>query len=413
LGAEFIEDSSLVGYDGGQNVKVEERRVAAETSPPPAPDHGDKSGKTEESSISVSLWLVVFALIVVGTVIEVLIFGYLERPGWIGVADKKFWDYLELLVVPAAVAVGVFLLDRSQRQREQASDRAQREREQQLEDQRRERELEVERQRGMDAAFQAYLDQMSHLLLEKELRTSQEESEARMLARARTLTVLARLDADRKGSVLRFLYEAGLISKEDPIVNLSGISILGSISGAADLSGVDLAFIYMGNVDLSGTLLTEADLAFCHLPGADLREADLSYATLTDADLSEADLRFTVLTETNLASAILSGANLEGVHLWANDLTEADLSNANLREADFAGSATGPLLSDNPDADFGDAILTDADLSGADLTDAIITEEQLAQCASLEGATMPNGKKYEEWLKDREGSGEAGQNDGA
>jgi uncharacterized protein YjbI with pentapeptide repeats len=90
---------------------------------------------------------------------------------------------------------------------------------------------------------------------------------------------------------------------------------------------------------------------------------------------------------------------LEGVHLWANDLTETDLSNANLREADFAGSITGPLLSESPDEDFGDAILTDADLSGADLTDATITKEQLAQCASLGGATMPNGQKYEEWLK--------------
>jgi hypothetical protein len=32
-----------------------------------------------------------------------------------------------------------------------------------------------------------------------------------------------------------------------------------------------------------------------------------------------------------------------------------------------------------------------------------ITEEQLEQQAdTLEGATMPNGQKYEDWLKDRE-----------
>jgi uncharacterized protein YjbI with pentapeptide repeats len=56
--------------------------------------------------------------------------------------------------------------------------------------------------------------------------------------------------------------------------------------------------------------------------------------------------------------------------------------------------------------------LTDANLAGADLTDAIITEEQLAQCASLEGATMPNGQKYEDWLKSK-GSGEDGENAGS
>jgi hypothetical protein len=48
-------------------------------------------------------------------------------------------------------------------------------------------------------------------------------------------------------------------------------------------------------------------------------------------------------------------------------------------------------------------VLEEADLSGADLRDALVTEEQLAACASLEGATMPNGQKYEEWLKDKEG----------
>ncbi len=46
--------------------------------------------------------------------------------------------------------------------------------------------------------------------------------------------------------------------------------------------------------------------------------------------------------------------------------------------------------------------MRDADLSGANLKNATITEEQLAVCESLDGATMPNGQKYEEWLKDRE-----------
>jgi hypothetical protein len=27
----------------------------------------------------------------------------LEMPGWIGVANKRFWDYLDLLIVPAAL----------------------------------------------------------------------------------------------------------------------------------------------------------------------------------------------------------------------------------------------------------------------------------------------------------------------
>jgi hypothetical protein len=49
------------------------------------------------------------------------------------------------------------------------------------------------------------------------------------------------------------------------------------------------------------------------------------------------------------------------------------------------------------------------DLSGANLHLARITKEQLGQVESLRGATMPNGQKYEDWLKSK-GSSEGGEN---
>lgn len=54
-----------------------------------------------------------------GGVVEVIIYGYLERPGWIGVSGKQFWDYLDLLIVPAALALGVYWLNRRQDERDQ------------------------------------------------------------------------------------------------------------------------------------------------------------------------------------------------------------------------------------------------------------------------------------------------------
>jgi uncharacterized protein YjbI with pentapeptide repeats len=130
-------------------------------------------------------------------------------------------------------------------------------------------------------------------------------------------------------------------------------------------------------------ILWEADLAAAELAGAFLEEANLF-----KADLRKANLRGTNLSRTNL-----SGANL----------FEADLSYANLFGAD----------------------LSYADLSGADLSQARVALDQLEQAKSLEGATMPNGHKYEErplqkykeWLydrlfKDKEGRGEDGENSG-
>src|SRR3712207_5418984 len=116
-------------------------------------------------------------------------------------------------------------------------------------------------------------------------RSSVEGSEVRTLARARTQTVLGRLDSRRKRSVVQFLYEADLINKENPVVGLSDVHLSG-----ADLSKTDLS-----EADLSGARLTDADLS-----GADLSETDLSEAHLSWADLSWA----------NLSGAEVSGATL-------------------------------------------------------------------------------------------------------
>ena len=64
----------------------------------------------------------------------------------------------------------------------------------------------------------------------------------------------------------------------------------------------------------------------------------------------------------------------------------------------------------------GGADLRGADLGGAVLTNAVltnaeVTEEQLREAGSLERATMPNGQKYEDWIKDKEGSGKDEENE--
>ena len=51
-------------------------------------------------------------------------------------------------------------------------------------------------------------------------------------------------------------------------------------------------------------------------------------------------------------------------------------------------------------ANLSNAVLDNANLGGAD---GITNEELEQQAVSLEGADMPNGQKYEDWLKDREG----------
>jgi len=243
-----------------------------------------------------NLKLMVIGVSVTAIIVLLAIGGAASR--WTGFRGMTVRDWLDLLVVPLALVVISFLFTTQQDQRQQ-----------EIENQRAAAERELAVERAQDEALQAYLAQMSTLMLEKDLRNSEEDSEVRTLARARTLTVLRRVDTSRKDEIMQFLLEAALVHRvgeSAPVIEL----------GRADLGDVNL------------------------------READLAGANLREANLREAGLRYANLSEANLSNAYLKGADLSEAYGW--------------------------------------------------------TDEQIAAANTLEGATMPNGQKYEDWLKHRE-----------
>jgi uncharacterized protein YjbI with pentapeptide repeats len=303
------------------------------------------------------------------------------------------WDWIKLLIVPAVIAGGGLWFNRQQRERELEIAREQRE-----------QEVAIAERRAQDEALQAYLDQMSHLLLEKKLRNSEEDAEIRALARAHTLRVLRQLDPNRKRNVLEFLYQSKLITRSHRVIllwgaNLHRASLQEIFLVEADLSALPREqvswldamvhgdhrlpkVVASGRIDFRETNLLGANLSEASLREADLRNANLRLAILYNTDLRGADLR-----NANLQEAILSKAFLRGDSLRGADFREAALRGMSLLEA--------PRLRD--------ANLRGADLSGADLSSAEVKVEHLVdECASLKGATMPNGQKYEDWLKSKD-----------
>jgi hypothetical protein len=229
---------------------------------------------------------------------------------WTGWRGKTLWDWQALLFVPVTIALIASLITLYQTVRQQD-----------IENQRAQESQQLEALRAERAVVQDYLEHIGVLLLEKNLRTADEDSDVRLLARARTLAVLDAVSGDRKVRVLEFLFETQLIQASSP----------------DNQPVISLRF-----ADLRETRLVKRHI----LSGADLDRAELNEAKLTGANLSNA----------NLPKADLSGAYLQGT----------DFSNANLRGADFSG-AKG------------------------------ITEEELEQQTQyLEGATMPDGQKYED-----------------
>ena len=395
-------------------------------------------------------------------VVLVIVYGYVAKPGWVGVSDKNFWDYLQLLIVPAALAIGGYWLNRSQTERDRQADVAaermreaeaeQREREREAAEEarrnrdkaaqaaQRERELEVESQRAQDRALQAYLDQIALLLLDKDrpLRESHMRDAVRVLARARTLTVLEALDPSRQRSLVRFLYEAELLGYAfGPIPDIEPIVSLGD----ADLSNCDLSGLSAPGINLSGANLRGANLANTLLMYSDFSHANLDQACLKGADLHFANFSFAQLNGANLSHAELRGADLRSVSLERADLTGAKLepgsysgsvsfSDPNLPNAFRDRLVSGRTIGKIADycyirTDLANAHLNGANLEGADLSHAVLRGVELReadlsrtnlrgvinfssylspgdgianeileeQAKSLRGATMPDGSE--------------------
>jgi uncharacterized protein YjbI with pentapeptide repeats len=233
--------------------------------------------------------------VALAALIVLLALGGASR-AWTGFAERKLWDWLELLsalAIPVVLAAAGFWFTMQQDVRQQA-----------IEDQRAESERALEEQRAQDEALQAYLDQMSTLLLEKDLKSPEDsEVEIETLARARTLTVLGRLGPDRKRTVLEFLYEASLINGDDPILELDEANLRGAKLSSAQLSVANLSSADLSGADLSEASLNDANLSGANLTGARIREANLSGADLSEASLNDANLSGADLSNANLSEA--------------------------------------------------------------------------------------------------------------
>ncbi len=282
-------------------------------------------------------------------------FGEYVLPESEYVREKTLWDWMELLIIPLFLAGAALILQRA--------------------DSDAERKATEERQQ--EAALQAYFDRMAELLLDDELQQDQGEK-AWTVMRVRTLTVLRELNAARNGIVVRFLRDLGFAGKRESRLFV-----------AASLDGADLERVNLSGTDLEGARLEGANLERAFLIGVNLKDAILRNANLERVHFRKANLDRAVLTDANLKSAslfeaILTNANLAGAHLGGANLQSANLQNANLEGAYLRYT------------NLKDALLRRANLKGAK-----VSAEQLATVKSLEGATMPDGRKHEETMLTR------------
>lgn len=257
-------------------------------------------------------------------------------PQWL--RTSKGWDWqvafqgIAAFAIPISVAGLIFSVYQFKAQQQAAAS--------QVLDQRRQ------------ATLDNYLNDISALVLSHDLSGRGSAAPARALAAARTDTAVRNLDAARKGILIRYLWEAGLIRGKSPIVYLHKADLNGAVFRNAYLYDANLGTDYLIGADFYGADPHGANLSWADLSKADLVKADLGCVAVAGFDVSATALArqhvssidCTILKHTNLTDANLKDATLLGANLSTASLAGANLRGARYNARQLRAGSTGKVI---------------------------------------------------------------------
>ena len=151
---------------------------------------------------------------------------------WTGFSEKKGWDFLQLLIVPAVLSIAALSFQQVSKENDQrlADDQARQE------------------------TLSKYLDQMSELLISKGLRKAKPDSEVFILAQARTTTALRGLDTQRRNLLVEFLRSSDLLAPKKRAGILENVYLADANVSHASLYGANLSHADLSEANLKGVI---------------------------------------------------------------------------------------------------------------------------------------------------------------
>lgn len=180
---------------------------------------------------------------------------------------------------------------------------------------------ELVKEQFNDTALQKYFDDLSELIMDRNLFESKDSDPARTLAWLRTVAATRTLDEKRKAILLDFLYYSNMIYKK---------GIIGLYN--ADFSNIVYKNSFLTQTNLRGAIFENANLANTRLREADLEKANLRNSILDGSDLINA----------NLQEADLTGASIRDVDLFMADLYKAKILDRQLKDVKSLSGAIMP-----------------------------------------------------------------------
>jgi len=317
-----------------------------------------------------------FSVIVIGLVTKSILENGAGLNSYIDVTGqfhpgKTFWDWLDLLIIPGALAIFAYTFDRNEKKREKT--------------------IEIDRMR--ENTLQQYFNDIERLTF-RGLQTSKKGDSIREIARSRTLAVLRMLDGKRKWNVLKFLSDMNLIlrdkdgTNDHPIISLHDAD-LSYLFFCPVIPSKDVDFRYQ-------PLFQDIDLSGSDLNNAQLNEIKFYNANLNNANWTDSLINGCVFSGVSFTSSYFVNCKIRNSHFMESDFSSCKFIRAKIQETEFYSSifySSDWASREWPFyyyADFSNSALNKVVFFGGD-----ILPMQLEKAKSLKNSILPIGFKFD------------------
>lgn len=216
-----------------------------------------------------------------------------KSPIWTGFytnikyTKKTLWDWMDLIIIPITIIIISYLFKEYEKNKDS----------------------KIEEEKFQNQSMESFIDIISDLIIKNDLLKSNVKNDIFTLIETRIKFVLEILDGSRKGQLLQFLLNIGLIKPNSKLalnaVNFDNAMLDGIILNNIEIKGVYFRYSSINNSDLSNSNFNGCDFSNANLSNSKVENCDFSYAFFNNACLKNMNL-----TKVNFEGADLTNANL-------------------------------------------------------------------------------------------------------
>ncbi|MCA9941861.1 MAG: pentapeptide repeat-containing protein [Ardenticatenaceae bacterium] len=271
---------------------------------------------------------------------------------------KTVWDILEVIILPAVVALVIFHLDKRDKNVKQ----------------------QIANEERRQIALTGFIDRVSDLVLNhfegQRLEENRNAKQIYNMLRAWLTEIVKDLDGVRKGQLVQLLHGFELLSSMQYEENDNENNELKAILDGVDFSGVILKSAKLEEIDLLNASMEDADLKDVELRNSQFKNTNLSRANLNNVNLTDSCLNSVFFENSTFENVQLNNALIEVVNFSNTHFTKVYLNHARVSQNNEWDTEIKSIHADN-------AIWTDVRLDEANLDNAFLEKTQFIKTSFL------------------------------